>query len=223
MAACSPRSALCSAPASTWSCPGTRLTNPWLQAFAWIRINTPTDAYFAMDPHYLEAPGEDYHSFRALAERSQLADAVKDTAVVTQVPELGPAWEKQVDAQAGWRKFQARRFRTPEIGVWRRLGPGHLIRSPQVWPATGTMTRSPSARFLNSLHTDLPHASFCGLQALSARMVKSLILRRGDRHMLNLTQRLILGCVLLAALTAGSGRRPRIRRWPPRGSLASRL
>ena len=43
-----------------------------------------------MDPNYLAAPGEDYHSFRALAERSQLADAIKDTAVVTKVPELGP-------------------------------------------------------------------------------------------------------------------------------------
>jgi hypothetical protein len=90
--------------------PGTRISNSWLQAFAWIRMNTPTDAYFAMDPNYLAAPGEDYHSFRALAERSQLADAIKDTAVVTQVPELGPAWEKQVDAQAGWTNFQLADF-----------------------------------------------------------------------------------------------------------------
>ena len=90
--------------------PGTRITNPWLQAFAWVRINTPTDAYFAMDPNYLAAPGEDYHSFRALAERSQLADAIKDTAVVTQVPELGPTWEKQVNAQAGWANFQLSDF-----------------------------------------------------------------------------------------------------------------
>ena len=83
-----------------WNCPDVPPANPWLQAFAWIRNNTPTDAYFALDPHYLEAPGEDYHSFRALAERSQLADAIKDTAVVTQVPELGPDWERQVEAQA---------------------------------------------------------------------------------------------------------------------------
>lgn len=86
--------------------PGVRLSNPWLQAFAWIRINTPTDAYFALDPRYLEAPGEDSHSFRALAERSQLADAIKDTAMVTQVPELGPTWEHQVAAQAGWNNFK---------------------------------------------------------------------------------------------------------------------
>jgi hypothetical protein len=80
--------------------------NPWLQAFAWVRANTPENAYFALDPHYLEAPGEDYHSFRALAERSQLADAVKDASVVTQVPELGPEWVSQTDAEEGWASFR---------------------------------------------------------------------------------------------------------------------
>ena len=104
--------------------PGVRSSNPWLQAFAWIRKNTPTDAYFTMDPNYLAAPGEDYHSFRALAERSQLADAIKDTAVVTQVPELGPTWERQVAAQAGWDALYAGGFRAAEIGVRRELGAG---------------------------------------------------------------------------------------------------
>jgi len=90
--------------------PGMRPSNPWLQAFAWIEANTPVNAYFALDPHYLEAPGEDYHCFRALAERSQLADAVKDTTVVTQVPELGPIWASQVAAQRGWRRFNRADF-----------------------------------------------------------------------------------------------------------------
>jgi len=90
--------------------PNARSGNHWLQAFAWIRVNTPADAYFAMDPNYLAAPGEDYHSFRALAERSQLADAVKDTSVITKVPDLGPAWERQVTAQAGWTRFQLADF-----------------------------------------------------------------------------------------------------------------
>jgi hypothetical protein len=99
--------------------PGRQPSNPWLQAFAWIKQNTPVDAYFALDPYYLAAPGEDYHSFRALAERSQLADAIKDTAVVTQVPELGPVWEKQVAAQAGWSHFQLADFERlkAEFGV----------------------------------------------------------------------------------------------------------
>jgi hypothetical protein len=90
--------------------PGRVSANPWLQAFAWIRQNTPTDAYFALDPNYLAAPGEDYHSFRALAERSQLADNIKDTAVVTQVPELGVVWAQQVKAQKGWTHFQRADF-----------------------------------------------------------------------------------------------------------------
>jgi len=99
--------------------PGMKPSNPWLQAFAWIRIHTPVDAYFALDPNYLAAPGEDYHNFRALAERSQLADAIKDTAVVTQVPELGPDWERQVSAQTGWTHFKLLDFERlqSEFGV----------------------------------------------------------------------------------------------------------
>jgi hypothetical protein len=99
--------------------PGRTPHNPWLQAFAWIRGNTPEDAYFALDPRYLAAQGEDYHSFRALAERSQLADAIKDTAVVTQVPELGPEWNREVQAQQGWKNFSLADFQRlkAEFGV----------------------------------------------------------------------------------------------------------
>jgi len=84
--------------------------NPWLEAFAWVRKNTPADAYFALNPHYMQLPDEDYHSFRALAERSELADAVKDAAVATQVPELAPLWEQQTQAVAGWQHFQKADF-----------------------------------------------------------------------------------------------------------------
>ncbi len=90
--------------------PGRPPANEWLQAFAWIRKNTPENAYFALDPHSMETPGEDYHGFRALAERSQLADAVKDAAVVTLAPRLGPVWAQQVQAQIGWRNFQVADF-----------------------------------------------------------------------------------------------------------------
>ena len=85
--------------------PGMHPANPWLEAFAWIRANTPKDAYFALDPDYLRAPGENYHGFRALAERSSLADAVKDAGVATQVPELAPIWASQVAATRGWSRF----------------------------------------------------------------------------------------------------------------------
>lgn len=90
--------------------PGRPLTNEWLQAFAWVKEHTPVDAYFVMDPYYMEAAGEDYHNFCALAERSQLADAVKDASVATQVPELGRVWARQVEAQKGWRNFQLADF-----------------------------------------------------------------------------------------------------------------
>ncbi len=80
--------------------------NPWLQAFDWIRKNTPESAYFALPPRYMNAPGEGFRSFRALAERSQLADGDKDTAMVTQVPSLAPAWDRQQQALAGFRSFQ---------------------------------------------------------------------------------------------------------------------
>ena len=90
--------------------PGRQPANEWLQAFGWIKGHTPEEAFFAVDPHYMEAPGEDYHSFRALAERSQLADAVKDAAVVTMVPELGRVWERQVQAEEGWSRFKLADF-----------------------------------------------------------------------------------------------------------------
>ncbi|MGB0038408.1 MAG: hypothetical protein WBQ00_05865, partial [Terriglobales bacterium] len=70
--------------------PGTKPSNDYLRAFAWIRQktprpNTPTDALFALDPYYMQQPGEDFHGFRALAERSALADMVKDPGMVARV------------------------------------------------------------------------------------------------------------------------------------------
>jgi hypothetical protein len=99
--------------------PGRVPANPWLQAFAWVRTNTPQNAYFALDPRYMAAPGEDYHSFRALAERSQLADRVKDAVVAAMVPELGRVWVRQVAAQEGWHNFKLQDFERlkTEFGV----------------------------------------------------------------------------------------------------------
>jgi hypothetical protein len=90
--------------------PGRAPQNRWLQAFAWIRQNTPKDAYFALGPDYLTQPGEDMHGFRALAERSALADAVKDSSVLSKAPGLVPGWRAQVGAQVGWEHFQAADF-----------------------------------------------------------------------------------------------------------------
>jgi hypothetical protein len=84
--------------------------NPWVQAFAWIRTNTPTDALFALDPHYETLPSEDYHGFRALAERSALADYEKDAGMAARVPRLAPRWLREVTALNGWQNFQSEDF-----------------------------------------------------------------------------------------------------------------
>ena len=90
--------------------PGATPQSQWLQAFSWIRQNTPVDSLFALDPHYVTLPGEDYHGFRALAERSVLADFDKDGGMAARVPRLAPRWLKEVTAQTGWQNFQPSDF-----------------------------------------------------------------------------------------------------------------
>jgi hypothetical protein len=85
-------------------------SNGWLRAFGWIRQHTPMDSYFAVDPHYETLPGEDYHGFRALAERSVLADIEKDAGMVARVPGLAPRWVQEVTARKNWRNFQPADF-----------------------------------------------------------------------------------------------------------------
>jgi hypothetical protein len=80
--------------------------NSWVEAFRWISRNTPVDSLFALDPRYMELPGEDYHGFRALAERSVLADELKDAGMAARVPRLATRWLREVEAQRGWRDFQ---------------------------------------------------------------------------------------------------------------------
>ena len=80
--------------------------NPWVQAFEWVRANTPEQAYFAMDPNAMQIPGEDEHGFRAIAQRSLLGDGVKDSGAVSMFPNLAEEWREQMRAQRGWKKFQ---------------------------------------------------------------------------------------------------------------------
>jgi len=91
--------------------PGAKPKNEWVQAFLWIRQNTPREAYFALDPNYMVLAGEDQHGFRALAERSRLADVGKDSGAVTMFPALAETWRQQVRAQQGWKSFQASDYR----------------------------------------------------------------------------------------------------------------
>lgn len=79
--------------------PGMHTSNPWLQAFSWVRENTPQDAYFVLGPDYLHRPGEDSHGFRALALRSALADKWKDSGMVLTSSQLADRWEAEVTAQ----------------------------------------------------------------------------------------------------------------------------
>jgi hypothetical protein len=87
--------------------PGAAPINPWLRAFVWIRENTPTDAIFALDPNYMALPEENYQGFRATAERSRLADAIKDWSDAVLYPWLPLADDvfAQTEAAAGWRNF----------------------------------------------------------------------------------------------------------------------
>ncbi|MGA9639884.1 MAG: hypothetical protein WBQ72_00675 [Terriglobales bacterium] len=91
--------------------PGMRASNEWVAAFEWVRANTATDALFALNPYYMRIPGEDYHGFRALAERSALADVLKDGGMAARVPSLAPRWKREVDATREWPNFKAEDFR----------------------------------------------------------------------------------------------------------------
>lgn len=90
--------------------PGRGYSNGWLASFLWIRTHTPKNALFAIDPDYMLRPGVDLHGFRALAERSALADNVKDSGAVSVFPALAADWEKQTNALKGWDRFGSRDF-----------------------------------------------------------------------------------------------------------------
>jgi hypothetical protein len=91
--------------------PGARASNSWVQAFEWIREKTPRSAVFALDPDHMNVSGEDHQGFRAIAERSMMADYGKDTGVVTMFPGLAREWKKEVNARHGWNRFQDIDFR----------------------------------------------------------------------------------------------------------------
>ncbi len=90
--------------------PWTDSSNPWQEAFLWISRKTPQDALFAIDPHYETLPDEDYRGFRALAERSVLADYEKDAGMAARVPSLAPRWLREVSALQGWKNFRSEDF-----------------------------------------------------------------------------------------------------------------
>ena len=81
--------------------PWTAPQNGWEQAFVWISRNSPVDARFAVDAHYIEKPGEDAQTFRAIAERSVLPDYSKDGGEAAITPELTRDWTMGQKVQTG--------------------------------------------------------------------------------------------------------------------------
>jgi hypothetical protein len=84
--------------------------NPWEQAFVWVRESTPVDAVFALDPGFMQLPGEDTTGFRCLAQRSRLADLSKDSGAVSMFPPLAEEWWTEVQAETPWKNFRADDF-----------------------------------------------------------------------------------------------------------------
>ncbi len=123
-----------SSPHIEW--PGTSGKNPWVAGFDWARRNTPRDALFALDPDYLDAADNGSHGFRAFAQRSMLADWVKDRAVAGLEPELAYQWRLEDSGRLRWQAFGPAEFRRLRVrfGVsWvilerarLRHSPGHL-------------------------------------------------------------------------------------------------
>ncbi|PYX30759.1 MAG: hypothetical protein DMG80_11650 [Acidobacteria bacterium] len=90
--------------------PWARPRNPWAQAFEWIRANTPVDALFALNPDHMNLPGEDENGFRARAERSMLADMVKDKGAASMFPPLATQWWEQVQDAKNFQHLQKADF-----------------------------------------------------------------------------------------------------------------
>ena len=84
--------------------------NAWVNALLWIRRNTPTDAVFAVDSRYFKAKGVDVHGFRAISERSALADYYKDSGAVAIFPNLAVEWKQMSSATYGLNHFSKAEF-----------------------------------------------------------------------------------------------------------------
>jgi hypothetical protein len=93
--------------------------NPWAEAFLWVRHNTPTDAVVALDADYIQADGENAQGFRAIAERSSLADFSKDGGSASIFPALAEKWMVEHTADTGLSQMS-------DAERARRLAPFHV-------------------------------------------------------------------------------------------------
>jgi hypothetical protein len=106
--------------------PGSHPSNPYQQAFLWIRDNTPRDAVFAFNPQLVYLPHEDEQGFRAIAQRDHLADD-KDAGIVAVRPQLAGRWALQRNAD-----LNVNRMTDPErVAVLPSLGATWLLLPPK--------------------------------------------------------------------------------------------
>jgi len=92
--------------------PSTTSSNPWVNTLLWVRQNTPTGAVFAVDSRYFKEEVVDVHGFRAVSERSALADYYKDGGVVSLFPGLADEWKQMSNATYGLNHFSGSEFRS---------------------------------------------------------------------------------------------------------------
>ena len=64
-----------------------------------------------MDSHYFKDKENDVHGFRAISERSALADYYKDSGVVSLFPALADEWKQMSSATYGLNHFSTSQFR----------------------------------------------------------------------------------------------------------------
>jgi hypothetical protein len=107
------RATYSSSPQIEW--PSETSSNGWVNALLWVRRNTPTDAVFAVDSRYFKDDGTDVHGFRAVSERSGLADYFKDGGVVSLFPALAPEWKQMSNATYGLNHFSAADFHRVQL------------------------------------------------------------------------------------------------------------
>ena len=122
--------------------PGQQPENQWVQAFDWIRENTPNDAVFALDPNYMNIAGEDANGFRAIAERSRMADYAKDRGVVTMFPALADEWLTQTQSLKNWNQFKAADL----VRLREKYGVGWVVLQNSSIPGLDCPYSNPSVR-----------------------------------------------------------------------------
>jgi len=129
-------------------------SNSWVNTLLWVRENTPEDAVFAVDSRYFKDRGADVHGFRAISERSDLADYFKDGGVVALFPDLAAEWKQMSDATYGLNRFNEADF----------------TRLAREYPVTWTVIRGPAPEGMSCPYQQRGYA-VCKIQGYSDRVV----------------------------------------------------